>query len=130
MAGAASASTVDSDPALSHSIVDSVVGLASTVDSDPALSHSTVVSDPALSHSIVVSHLGLASTVVSDLGLASIVDSVVGLASVDLVADGKVDAAGGSIASKMLLTTDGGLVSSNVTAIEKAAEEFKRTQAS
>jgi hypothetical protein len=93
---------------------------ASTVDSDPALSHSTVVSDPALSHSIVV----------SDLGLASIVDSVVGLASVDLVADGKVDAAGGSIASKMLLTTDGGLVSSNVTAIEKAAEEFKRTQAS
>ena len=37
----------------------------------------------------------------------------------------RFDAAGGSIASKMLLTTDSELVSSNVTAIEKAAEEFK-----
>ena len=94
LAGAALASTADS-----------VVGLASVVDSDPVPSHSIVVSD-----------LGLASTADSIVGLASTVDSVVGLASVDLVADGKVDAAGGSIASKMLLTTNSELVSSNVTA--------------
>jgi hypothetical protein len=63
--------------ALAGAALGSIVGLASVV----ALA-SIVDSDPAPSPSIAV----------SDLGLASTVDSVVGLDSVDLVADGKVDA--------------------------------------
>jgi hypothetical protein len=91
----ASAEAASAEAALAEAVLDSVVALASIVDSDPAPSPSIVV---------------------SDLGLASIVDSVVALASVDLVVDGKVDAAGGSIASKVLLTTDSELVTNNVTA--------------
>jgi len=111
------ASIVDSDPAPSPSIVDSDLGLASIVDSvvglDSVVALASIVdSDPAPSLSIVVSDLGLASIVDSVVGL----DSVVALASVDLVVDGKVDAAGGSIASKVLLTTDNELVSNNVIA--------------
>jgi hypothetical protein len=87
--------SASAEAALAEAVLDSVVVLASIVDSDPAPSPSIVV---------------------SDLGLASIVDSVVGLDSVDLVVDGKVDAAGGSIASKVLLTTDSELASNNVTA--------------
>ena len=93
--------SASAEAVLAEAVLDSVVALASIVDSDPAPSPSIVDSD-----------LGLASIVDSVVGL----DSVVALASVDLVVDGKVDAAGGSIASKVLLTTDNELVSNNVIA--------------
>ena len=74
MAEAALASIAVSDVGLASVVaLASIVALPSIVDSDPAPSPSIAV---------------------SDLALASAVDSVAGLASVDLVVDGKVDAAG------------------------------------